>query len=243
MTPAHDPLHEPLRLLREARLPAGFEERLAERLAAIQPRSNLVRLPGRKRILLLVAAIALPALAAAAGAYYVQRRSSAALPVTSAEKAPTQVEVKQVDHPLPKAGLTATVPPAEPTASDEEKRSAPRSQKSSRPSNVAPKTESLQPNQPKTEQATLPPPANAAPRIEALDPFASQSITSKQPAAKPRGAEVSEHLRKAAEQGAARTREDSTRGSRRDAQVNENRGNDAAQQARERVQARERKGQ
>jgi hypothetical protein len=242
MTPAHDPLHEPLRLLREARLPTGFEERLAERLAATQPRSNLVRLPGRKRILLLVAAIALPALAASAGAYYVQRRSSAASPATSTEKAPSQVDVKH-HVPLPKAGLTVTVPPVQPATPIIEKLPAPRSQKSSRPSNAPSKAERRQPNGPVTEKAVSSPAANAVPRIEALDPFATQSISTKQPTATPKAADVSESLRKATEQGAARTRDDEAHSSRRDAHSNENRGNDAAQQARERVQARERKGQ
>jgi hypothetical protein len=238
MTSAHDPLHEPLRLLREASLPAGFEERLAEHLAAAQQRGNVVRFPGRKGALLLVAAIAMPALAAAAGGYYMQRRASA----TSSESVPQQVEARPLGH-LPKTGFTVTVPRTEPAMPAIERLSAPRSQEPSRPSNSAPKAEERRPNGPEPEMVVSPPAANAAPRIEALDPFVANSTTSKQSAATPKAADGSESLRKATEQGAARTTDDSARGSRRDANANENRGNDAAQQARERVQARERKGQ
>lgn len=235
MTSAHDPLHEPLRLLREASLPTGFEERLAERLAAVPQRGNVVRFPGRKRVLLLVAAIAIPALAAAAGRYYVQRRSSAA----PSEGAPKQVEAKPLGH-LPKTGFTVTIPRTEPAMPAIEKLPAPRSQEPSRPSKSAPKAEERQHGS-EPEKVVSPPAVNAAPRIEALDPFEAKSTTSKQSAATPKGADVSESLRKATEQGSSRSSDDSARGSRRDA--NENRGSDAAQQARERVQARERKGQ
>lgn len=237
MTSAHDPLHEPLRLLREASLPTGFEERLAERLATAQRQGKVVRFPVRKRVLLLVAAIAIPALAAAgAGGYYVQRRSSAA----SSESAPKQVEAKPLGH-LPKTGLTVTVPRTEPAMPAIEKLSVPRSQAPSRPSNLDPKAEERRPNGPEPEKVVSPPAADAAPRIEALDPFVAKSTTSQQSAATPKAANVSESLRKVTEQGSSRSSDDSARGSRRDA--NENRGNDSAQQARERVQARERKGQ
>lgn len=238
MTSAQDPLHEPLRLLREASLPAGFEEGLAERLAAAQQRGNIVRFPGRKRLLLLVAAIAVPALAAAAGGYYVQRRSAAA----SSGSVPKQVDARPLGH-LSKTGFAVTIPRTEPAMPAIEKLPAPRSQEPSRPSNSAPKAEERRPYAPDPEKVVSPPAANVAPRIEALDPFVAKSTTSKQSTATPKAADVSESLRKATEQGAARPTDDSAHGSRRDAYANERRGNDAAQQARERVQARERKGQ
>jgi hypothetical protein len=237
MTSANDPLHEPLRLLRETSLPAGFEERLAERLAAAQQQGSVVRFPGRKRVLLLVAAIALPA-AAAAGGYYVQHRST----VTSPVGTPKPLEAKPFEH-LPKTGFTVTVPRTPPSPTAIEVSPAPRSQEPSRPSISDPKAEERKNDKPEPERAVSTPPAVMAPRIEALDPFASRSATSKRSASSPRGAEVGKDLRKAAERGESRSGDDSARASRRDANSNLDRGNDAAQQARERVQARERKGQ
>ncbi|HMA92891.1 MAG TPA: hypothetical protein VKP30_09400, partial [Polyangiaceae bacterium] len=87
MTHPTDPLHEPLRLLRETSLPAGFEECLAERLALAQregvERQGVVRhhrFGRHRRTLLLLAAIALPAAAFASGGWLLDHRRTATAP-------------------------------------------------------------------------------------------------------------------------------------------------------------------
>jgi hypothetical protein len=239
MTTEHDPLEEPLRLLRETSLAADFEERLAERLTTAhrQGVAPVFRLPSRKRTWLLIAAIALPAAAAASG-YWVERRFATSAPNGNAK----QVEAKPLGH-LPKAAFTGNVRGATPAVPAIEELRAPRAREASRPHGVAPNTEKPRATRAETAKPTPAPQTNEGPRIEALDPFVSKSAASKPSASLQKSVDVSENLRKATDQGAARTGDARVRDSQRERNANENRGNDAAQQARERVQARERKGQ
>lgn len=243
MTTEYDPLREPLRLLRDSSLAAGFEERLAARLAEAHQQGNarVIRFPKRTRTLLLVAAIALPAAAAAtAGTYYLQQHA-----VNNAQHDATKVsEGKPLQHLRSTNGSFSpkVSAPQTPRLQAVESLPAPRSQEASRPSDSAPKAEERGANR---SEAVMPAPAQgsaATPRIEALDPFESKS-SSKQSTTLPKASGTSDSLRKATEQGAAQTDNDRAKGSQRELRGNENRGSDAAQQARERVQARERKGQ
>jgi hypothetical protein len=243
MTLEYDPLKEPLRLLRETSLTAGFDERLAKGLVEAQQQGTapVIRLRSRKPLLLLIAAIAIPAAAAAASGYYLQKRAAAGVTNDLVK----QTQAKPLE-PLGRSGFTAiprVTPPAAPAAAVIEQLPATGSLEPSRPS-ASPRA--VEQPRSKPSEAAKPSPvtvAPAAPRIEALDPFESKSTSSKQSAPIPKAAGVGESLRKATERGTAQTDADRVRGSQRDLRGNEQRGNDAAQQARERVQARERKGQ
>jgi hypothetical protein len=240
MSHAQDPLLEPLRLLRETNLTAGFDERLALRLTAAHHDevAPVVRLPSRRRTLLLVAAIFLPAAAAAASGYWLQRHLTA----SASGGAATKFEAKQLDH-LPRIVFTANHSITAPISPVIERLPDPRPRDVSRTGKSDVRSQDKVPATSGAAKSIVAAPISEAPRIESLDPFVPRTSSSAKTTTLPKTPGASESLRKATEQGASRTSDDKGRGSRREATSNENRGNDAAGQARERVQARERKGQ
>lgn len=259
MTHPTDPLHEPLRLLRETRLPVGFEERLAERLAIAHQeqveRQGVVRphrFGGHRRTLLLLAAIALPAAAFASGGWLLEHRQTSTAP---------QIEAPREAKPLPKItqkplSLPAPVIPPqlpapeqsglrEPVRSTSESKSlvsqdSKRAQDSKRDQstrNQDSKRASVSPANTPTTQTPA--------KIESLEISIPRAEQAKANAT--RGTEKSPSsslgLRRSSEQGTGRSSVEREHSSAQRESAGQQRGNDAAQQARERVQARERKGQ
>jgi hypothetical protein len=252
MTYATDSLAQPLRLLREASLRPGFEERLAERLSAVASERKVLRTSRwkNKRGLLLLAAIALPTGALAARGWFEGKHSDATVSnavqvqSTPGRKAGVSTGVAAFTQPKPPAipsveGIS-TGPTQEQSGGGIAVQPARRAEsrnrdvrRSVRPITTAP--------EPKANSAAS---SSAPAKIESLD----VSI--------PRGGSVADgktgahettsegmRLRSAASDSvsrAAATRDRS--GVERD-RAGDHRGNDGAQQARERVQARERKGQ
>jgi hypothetical protein len=264
MTQPTDPLHEPLRLLRETRLPTGFEERLAERLARAQREPPAIprRSGGRRRALLLLAAIALPAAAYASGAWLLEHRRASitrvsdkhreakALPNVNsktsalpASENPPLAAVQehsaseQPAHSRPSAHLAPTTPKSRTSQATQHSNAAPsraaqESKRSDSTSAVAAESEA-----PSGGDAPRETPA----KIEALELSVPRGEEANDSAHQP----TSDTLRLRESSVPSTSRSSANReysGAQRE-RASERRGSDAAQQARERVQARERKGQ
>lgn len=251
-----DPLREPLRLLRETSLAAGFDERLAERLATAShsPPAQVIRLPSRKRVVLLLAALALPA--AAASSYWIQQQSKVANP--RAADAPSQAAPLKhlpsgtLSNPA-RPSMSAIAPPKLllPAALPLESNSvtsrhvaSPTAPRVHLSRDGATATPSAAPQATGDASKNLvAAPVRSALKIEALEPAVPRSKGSSSSTNLSKGLGTSDTLRKATEQGASRMTVDKEQALKRDANARESRGNDNAGQARERVQARERKGQ
>lgn len=248
---------EDLRLLREAPLPSGFEERLRVRLAAAAAEQRVTPMGSRRRYhgLLLLAAIALPVAAFAAGGVMIAQRFS-----ESPKPAATAVETKSVPVTAKRPGslpprspaIAPSVAPA-PRSEDEPKKATEgrgsalkadgKAQVGSAPRGGLPAKSEVTEVVP-TKVEAVPPTVESGPaKIESLDLTlpARRGSTTHEPsssgAAKSselRGATVKGNINRVGAEGAAS-------GQNRE-QAGERRGNDAAAQAKERVQARERKG-
>jgi len=240
-----DTLREPLRLLRESKLDAGFELRLAERLAQVdrQRTAAVLRFPRRRRAWLLLAAIAVPAAAAAAaGGYYALSHSEAKVPTPLPSSKPVGTMPL---GPLPREEVTASFAstpsaPLSPPTVDQPTQG--RSLGSSHTAGLVPMQDRRNDSPSQAVTAAPPPAAEGAPRIEELDPFASRAAKSSSSSASATSAGESERLRRATEQGAVHVDGDGPVHARGEAASRQERGNDAAQQMRERSKARERKG-
>lgn len=244
MTSELDPLDEPLRLLRETSLTAGFEERLAERLSGAKPQAaaSVLRWPGRRRTWLLLAAVALSATAAAATRYWFPYLSA----TNSAARSPTssiQPRLAKPLGPLPNAGIASGVQMAVPAAPTMTERPPIRTRGSTRSREPVSKLEARDPTLPRPNQTRTPPQSTPSPNIESLDVFVPRSSKSPSSMALPSDGNASDSLRRATARSASQSSNESARGQERDIHSGQNRGSESAGQARERVQARERKGQ
>lgn len=260
MTHPTDPLHEPLRLLRETSLPAGFEERLAERLASTH-REALAkphRFGGHRRALLLLAAVALPAAAFASGGWLLEQRRASSTTVSE-----TPREAKSLSK-ITRKPLVVQAPVSPPSLPAVQERSVSEQPQGARePARVVPtepksrttqepeRSSALPANIPPREAATREAPTGKAPTSETPAKIESLELSI------PRGEKASEsagrsvekptsdslRLRESSDRGASRSGTERDRSGTQRERAGEHRGSDAAQQARERVQARERKGQ
>lgn len=264
-----DPLHEPLRLLRQTSLPAGFEERLADRLARAH-REDLAkphRFGGPRRTILLLAAVALPAAAFASGGWLLEQRRASTTPTSEVSREakslpkitskPFALQVPVTSPPLPAVQelsvseqlthsrepthAASTAPNSRATQATERSRAvASRPAQESERSNTAP-TVAAGREAPTSKAPTLEAPA----RIESLE----LSIPRGEKAGDSAGRDVDKptsdslRLRESTDRGASQSNVERDRSGAQRERAGERRGSDAAQQARERVQARERKGQ
>jgi|GEM_PF-6621920 len=257
MIHAPDPLAESMRLLRETRLRPGFEERLSARLALVAQteRSSPSSAWKYKRGLFLLAAIAVPTAALAASGWLVERLRPAvasdltpraevsAHPRTAAVSRPTGSAAQPVPVPVPVLPQQ-NVETASSRGADQARgntRAKPAIRRSAeRTSTSVSQTQSP----PQAPEVSRPAPESGGARIESLDvsiPRSSTRTEQKPGTAEKDGGHLG--LRSAASESASRAATIRDRsGTERD-RMGEHRGNDAAQQARERVQARERKGQ
>jgi hypothetical protein len=239
----HDPLQEPLRLLRETSLPAGFEEQLAERLAHAS-RHDGAKVTGRRgrvRLLLLAAAVAIPA--AAAGYYAHQKASVTSTQDVAKPRQPVPLEVVRSRESALPSGWTAPSSLAASTESMTEKQVEPERTHHRLPvrrSSNSERTETLPTEPAASAPAPMPP---SPPHIETLDPFETHPSSTKSSTSLPKPTNASEDLRKATENDTARTERARSRTSERGPRDNETRSSGAAQPSRERVQTRERRGQ
>lgn len=270
MTHPTDPLHEPMRLLRETSLPAGFEERLAERLALAhqehverQPleRQGVVRphrFVGHRRTLLLLAAVALPAAAFASGGWLLEHRQSSTTPQTEAPleaKPLPKFTQKPLSLPAPviPPQLPAVEEPSvteqsglrEPARSTSESKSlVGQDSKRDQDSNRDQSTRNQDSKRAGVSPANTPTTQTPA-KIESLEISVPRAERAKGNAM--RGTEKppsgSLGLRRSSEPGTGRSSVEREHSSAQRESAGQQRGSDAAQQARERVQARERKGQ
>jgi hypothetical protein len=271
MTYAPDNLKD-LRLLREAPLPSGFEERLRERLLLAASEKRVVRLAPRKRsgAWLLLAAIVLPVAAFAAGGVFIAKQyieSTKATPAAVEAKPP--IDSKAKSRPVPVREPAATVPSAPPTPTAETEPAAKPIESVASPrlhapakGDIAPastsRTPSKRPNaesgnagadkpQSGRTETIVPVPAERGPaRIESLDvtlPRRGEAAGSD--ASKGSPAKSSE-LRNATQKGngtSAAGEVDAQRRNQNREQSVERRGSDSGAQSRERNQERVRKGQ
>jgi hypothetical protein len=255
---------EDLRLLREARLPSGFEERLRERLVAAASEKKVLRFGPRRRHhgLLLLAAIALPVAAFAAGGVLIaQRFADPVKPPASSVGVTQPTAVKQRAVGLP-VGRSARV--SSETKTEERVGQEPQRDENARGSTVkivapsrvdvapakveSPRAQPLKVERVKAEPErteTVPATVESEPaQIESLELSLPTQRDATSRAAATSGSTKDSALRGAAEKGQAnRVGADSDGSTQSRSRAGERQGSDAASQAKERVQARERKGQ
>jgi hypothetical protein len=253
MTNATDSFAQPLRLLRETSLRPGFEERLAERLSAVASERKVLRTSRwkNKRGLLLLAAIALPAGALAARGWFDGKHNEATV-----NNAVQQVRSTPAPKPGGTTGVAAFAQPKAPAMPSVEGSPIGPIQAQSRGGNAAQPARRAESRKPAVRRSVRPVMTASQPK---LDSAASSSAPAKIESLEvsiPRGGSAAAgktgagektnegmRLRSAASDSVSRTTATRDRsGAERD-RAGDHRGNDGAQQARERVQARERKGQ
>jgi hypothetical protein len=259
MTDVRDSLQDQLRSLREARLPDGFEEKLELRLAAAERELHeSAPQPWKlRRGLFLLAAIAVPTAAFAAGSWWMVH--SLHKPAVAVSSAPPIESLTPAEHnprtalTQPAALPTETANPPTPAAPAIEKPSLAHTVRPhvgvNRKSAVAKAvTEAEQSAQTAAARRgpvqieSLEPATERKPaKIESLEPAArASSGGNEQPASRLERSSASQSLRSST---ARSTLGSSTGNAERRGAAAERRDNESAQQARERVQLRERKGQ
>lgn len=269
MTEAHDPLHEPLELLRELSLPAGFELRLAERLEQVQKERTVIRVRRwrRPRGLLLLAAFAFPMAALASAGWWWESHQhlrvssppvSSVKPAADSAKAqalprvqtpPTQAKAKEHSietepsvREAPKTHVRRVAPLPE---SPRSVRAQAISRESRPAANPEPKSNPQeQPRELASDQTAREPVSHAKVQIESLEMAMPRSERSPRASSSEGRGRISEHRQGAAnleEQPGMRQDQRRTRSERHSA-GSERRQREMGQQARERANARERKG-
>lgn len=253
MTRAPDPLMESLRLLREASLRPGFEARLAEHLAVVasQGTPSSVR-RWKKKGLILLAAIALPTAAFASRGWYLERQSTDGKESSSPHAAGTELSGAALAKPTAKSPQVTTTEPSVAPIDPSGSRSHDLGRQATQPSARALRPAPLR--QPAPRQATTSPqpkapaavsgPSSAPAKIESLEvAFPRGSGMSEAKVGTRERTATASGLRTAASESASQSAAARERAGLERTRGGDHRSGDTAQQARERVQTRERKGQ